>query len=309
MGFLESQLDQLRSRNLSTQSWANIGRIEPDTEALLDRVMRGYTLLDAQPEGELPDNLTQNAINQLNSLIRTFPSDEEADLANPQSRDTISGFSREVVSAWRFWRNEGRSAIRAEDERIASLVATAEADVARIVTAKERADKIADELRDLAAVAGTLELSKHYNDRASKHLDASRWALYSVVGLSVLLVVGGYLLITSIPHTTEWTVLARDVIARGFMIGAVTYLITFSARVYRTNTHLKAVYEQKVSALQTFGVFQSAVDGDEAKVLLLTELVHSVFASADTGVFGKDGETTTIVDTAAPVMAALSRTK
>lgn len=309
MGFLESQLDQLRSLKLSEQSWANIEKIESETQALLDRVIRGYTLLDAEPEGDLPDNVVQNAVNQLNSLIRTIPSDEDADLANAQARDNISGFRREVASAWQFWRNQGRSAIRADHERIASLVATAEADVAGIATAKEKAEKIADELRDLAAVAGTLELSKHYNDRARKHLVASRWAFGSVVALSVLLVVGGYQLITSIPHTTEWTVLARDVIARGFMIGAVTYLITFSARVYRTNAHLKAVYEQKVSALRTFGVFQSAVEGDDAKVLLLTELVHSVFAAADTGVFGKDGETTTIVDTAAPIVAAFSRTK
>lgn len=309
MGFLEGQLDQLRSHDLTSQSWENIVRIEPECQQLFDRVIRGFTLLDTQPVDELPDSLQNSARNELNSLIGHLPNDQGADLANPQSRELIAGFHRQLVSAWRFWRNEARVAIRTDEARIASLVATAETDVARIEAAKEKAEKIADELRDLAAVAGTLELSKHYSDRARKHLVASRWALGCVIALSVGLVAGGYWLISDIPHTAEWTVLARDVIARGFMIGALTYLITFSARVYRTNAHLKAVYEQKVSALQTFGVFQSAVDGDEAKVLLLTELVHSVFAAADTGVFGKDGETTTIVDTAAPIMAALSRSK
>lgn len=199
--------------------------------------------------------------------------------------------------------------IRADDTRLASLVASAETDVRRIEAARGVAEKIAEQLRDLAAEAGTLELSKHYSDRATAHRRTAKVALGFVVGLSVVLVVGGFLLISFLPHTTEWIVLARDVLARGFAIGALTYLITFAARAYRTNTHLASVYEQKVSALKTFGVFQSAIEGDEPKALLLGELVHSVFASADTGVFGKDGDTTTIIDAAAPVVAALTRGK
>lgn len=309
LGFLESQLEQLRSLSLSKESWQYIDRLDPEARPLLERVIEGYTLLDTQPEDELPDNLANTAVNQLDSLIRYLPSDEGVDPVSPNARETVSGFRGQLNSVWQLWRNQARPAIRIDEVRVASLVVAAESDVRLITAARDKAEVIADQLRDLAAVAGTLELSKHYADRARKHLLASRWALGFVVALSAVLVFGGYSLIANIPHTTEWTVLTRDVLARGFMIGALTYLITFSARVYRTNAHLKAVYEQKVSALQTFGVFQSAVDGDDAKVLLLTELVHSVFASADTGVFGKDGDTTTIVDAATPVVAALTRTK
>lgn len=309
MGFLEQQLAPFREFGLSDRSWEFVEKVAPETRALLEQLIEGFTGLSAQPEGELPDNVAQQAINTLSALERALPTDEGLDPASERPREVVTSFRAELEQAWRFWRNNVRSAIRADETRLTSMVASAEADLGRIEAALGVAEKIAEQLRDLAAEAGTLELSKHYGDRAAAHRSTAKVALGFVIALSVALVVGGFFLIAFLPHTTEWIVLARDVLARGFAIGALTYLITFAARAYRTNTHLASVYEQKVSALKTFGVFQSAIEGEEAKALLLSELVHSVFASADTGVFGKDGDTTTIIDAAAPVVAALTRGK
>lgn len=309
MGFLEQQLAPIREVELTESSWGFVEKVSSGTRSLLDMVIDRYSILDSQPPDELPDNIRQQAVNLLTSLQHYLPRDDSIDPANATFRETITGFRSQLDELWRFWKNEARGVTRADETRAAALVAAAEAAVERTEVARMAAEKVAVELRDLAAEAGALELSQSYNDRATAHRRTAQRALALVVGLSVLLVFGGFFLISDLPHTTEWIVLARDVLARGFAIGALTYLITFSARVYRTNTHLTSVYEQKVSALKTFGAFQSAVEGEEARALLLTELVHAVFASADTGVFAKDGDTTTIVDAAAPIVAALTRGK
>jgi hypothetical protein len=50
------------------------------------------------------------------------------------------------------------------------------------------------------------------------------------------------------------------------------------------------------------------VDDDEARILILGELVRSVFASAATGVFEKDSDHT-VIENAVPIATALSRAR
>lgn len=109
MGFLEQQLAPLRELNLSDPSWAFVEKVSPGTQALLQQVIEGFTSLSAQPEGELPDNVGQQAINTLLAVGRVLPTDENLDAASERPRDVVTSFRAQLDQTWRYWRNEARS--------------------------------------------------------------------------------------------------------------------------------------------------------------------------------------------------------
>ncbi|MFI2703507.1 hypothetical protein [Cellulosimicrobium composti] len=124
----------------------------------------------------------------------------------------------------------------------------------------------------------------------------------------MILGVVGWIMLAHVPPTDDWSVFARQIAARVFALGAVSYAITFVARIYRSNAHLRAAYEQKAHALDTFSLFARSNPEEDVRNLVLAEVVRSVFSAADSGVFEKGGTTEhTIVESAVPLAAALSK--
>lgn len=184
-------------------------------------------------------------------------------------------------------------------------------------------EKNADALLTKAEIASgataTSTIAHFYADQAATHGLAARRALFAMIALSVTLALVGIALFWVLPSTDwtwartpsgsneaeVWSEFARQVLAKVFILGSLSFGVAFASKIYRTNSHLQAVYEQKAKALQTFKLLVDAA-GDDAKELILAELVRAVFTSADTGVLDKATEHT-IVDSAAGMAAILSR--
>ena len=169
-------------------------------------------------------------------------------------------------------------------------------------------DELLVKVRQLTSEAGTGELATHYTKQADDHRKAARWALIAVVVMAAAVVGVGWWLISHMPATEDWSVLVRNVLARAFVLGVLSFGVAFASRIYRTNTHLRAVYEQKANALRTFSLFARSVDDEDARSMILAELVRAVFSSADTGVLDK-GSDHTIVESAIPIATAMARQK
>ncbi len=184
-------------------------------------------------------------------------------------------------------------------------------------------EKHAEELVTKAEIASgataTSTIAHFYSDQATTHGLAARRALLVMITLAVTLALVGIALFWVLPATDwkwagmpdssneaeVWSEFARQLLAKVFILGSLSFGVAFASKIYRTNSHLQAVYEQKAKALQTFKLLVDAA-GDDAKELVLAELVRAVFTSADTGVLDKATEHT-IVDSAAGMAAILSR--
>lgn len=306
MGVIDEPLTVLKSYDLAAEQWDLVDQIAPGTKALWDRTLERYSILNAEPADEIPLNSQGTWTNALRGLESTLPGPSDLHMGNPNTHAMVTTFRNVLDQTWNTWRNEGRPYVRANDIDTAGFSAELSEALAAARAAQGEAEHIRDTLQRTAAVAGTLELAQHYDSQAAGHRRTTRVALAVLIGLTATLLVGGWLIIHSIPPTDEWTTLVRDALARGFAIAALSYGIAFTARVYRTNSHLRAVYEQKASALKTFSLFSAAVDDSDARTLILGELVRSVFASATTGVFEKDTEHT-VVETAVPLAAAFAK--
>jgi hypothetical protein len=309
MGFLDDHLAELRRFTLSADTWTLVEQAEPGTEDLLERLIDRFAMLGAEPVGELPENLVAVAESALMSITQNLPVPGNLSVSNPAFHRDLQEFRAGLDRAWTTWRNECRQHVRAEQTDAAAQKNALEENARLARAARESAEKITEELRTLASTAGALELASHYSQRAQGHRRNARVAIAVVIGLSVLLIAGGWLLIHTIPEpeaATNWGKFARDGLARAFAIAGVSYGIAFTARIYRTNSHLAAVYEQKAAALQTFRLFTESSDDPDSRVLILGELVRAVFAPSGTGVFEKDAERT-VVESAAPLAAVLAR--
>jgi hypothetical protein len=308
MGFIDDELTVLELGKLPVDSWVLIDQISDGTYALFQKVVARFGLLNAEPVDELPANLVDWARQAIRSVADSVPDPAALTATNRELHGIVTQFRSQLNTAWEWWANNGRMHVRATDIARASEEFDLRREVENARQARQEIEEIRTSLVEVANVAGTLRLAQHYEEQSARYRKNAQWALVAVLVLSVMLIGGGWWFIHTIPPTTEWTTLARDALSRAFAIGAVSYGIAFSARIYRTNTHLQAIYEQKTSALKTFNLFSSTVDDDEARILILGELVRSVFASAATGVFEKDSDHT-VIENAVPIATALSRAR
>lgn len=306
MGFLDEQLGPLRALAADERGWPVLAQLQPDAIDRFQLVLDRYAALGSEPIDEVAPNARQEAFQQLTRLRQVMEGVVDLSFEKEGVHREAEGIAGTIREAWRWWTDQGRLHVRGRDVDLARLGSEAEADAGRIREALREAEGVRDALRDLATVTGTLHLAKHYSDKVGERRRAASWALRAVAALTIVLVVGGWALFHTIGDTDQWTVFAREALAKAFAVGAVSYGIAFSARAYRTNTHLAAVYEQKATALETFGLLDKTVSNEDARVLILGELVRSVFSIGDTGV-GNGGEEHTVIETAVPLATAMSR--
>jgi hypothetical protein len=308
MGFMDDELTVLELGDLPDDSWGLIDEISEGTHELFQKVVSRFRVLNAESVYELPGNIVGWAQQAIRSVANSLPHSAALVATNPELHGVVTQFRAELNAAWQWWVDSGRVHVRATDIARAAEEFDLRREVEQARQARQEIEEIRTSLVEVANVAGTLRLAQHYEEQSARYRKNAQWALVAVLVLSVVLIGGGWWFVHTIPPTTEWTTLARDALSRAFAIGAVSYGIAFSARIYRTNTHLQAIYEQKTSALKTFNLFSSTVDDDEARILILGELVRSVFASSTTGVFEKDSDHT-VIENAVPIATALSRAR
>lgn len=288
--------------------WENLRQARPNALREYEKVLRWYRALSEED----PDELTPEFVTAARQKVTWIASSMQNVVGLSPSQDDyarkvqeIEGALREAVSWWRVNRN----ALRGQVVDLANAGVSARSALAGIQKDSAEAAKLRDAMQRLVNETTSLEIAQHYADQARTHRNVSRAALAAVVVLALLLMFGGgvYVSRISVSDGSDWPIFAREVLLRAFVLGTVTYGLVFAARIYRTNSHLRAVYDQKSVALKTFVLFsQTLADQPEARTLILAELVRSVFSAAETGVLDKGGTDKTVIDSMPAVAAVLT---
>lgn len=260
---------------------------------------------------ELPTNVPHTA-RQILQQLQTYRTTLLAlEVTAPDFRQRVTDLESTLASADSIWRDGGRIHIRAAAVELQTANAASSAILERMRSAEADATALHTALKAKAADVGTLKLAFYYEEEAKKH---ARVAWITVGGLAAVTAASvyiGFQILEGIPipeeKSDDWTFFARNALARAFIVAALSYGIAFTARIYRSNAHLRAVYMQKASALKTYHLFSASRSNEDDRTMILAELVRAVFSAADTGVLDKGGSDHTVVETAVPIAAALAR--
>lgn len=81
----------------------------------------------------------------------------------------------------------------------------------------------------------------------------------------------------------QWLEVARGTVARLALLAIVGFAVAFCVRNYRVNMHLEVLNKRRENALNTFGLMQASVTSENARNIVVGELVRAVFTSEETG--------------------------
>lgn len=292
------------------EGWATAEKISPGLSELFRNVVRAYEMTDLEDPEVLPSNFMQAATSAL-SAVGTACAAVIAGPATPRFDQSVGTFRQALDRAWAVWRNELRPHLGRPSLDEGRIERTAMEHLGKATEALARAAEARDSYAELEARAsklltevGTGELASFYSAQASKHQATARTVLKWLAGIIVALAAGGFVLLLTLPDTSDFGALARELSTRLVVVGAVSYALVFTARLYRVNTHLQSVYEQKAKALETYMLFARGLEGDDSRTAILAELVRAVFSPAETGLIDSAGERT-VIESASPMLAAL----
>lgn len=311
VGFLEAELASLPDPE--GEAWQDAEKVRPGVTALYLHIRDAYRLVAGEDPGELPGNVVQSAVNGINSIAGQFSQINDSGIAQRGFAETVNGAHQHFEGMLRQWSvdirphlgrpslDQGRQQwlVTSQLDEAAALLAVAQ-------EARTTLEALTAKASDLLTQVGTGELAHHYSGQADTHRNSAKAALIAVVATTGILVVVGWGVVVTIPETNEWTNLAREVLARLFLVGALTFAVAFTSRIYRVNSHLTVVYEQKAHALRTFSLFARSIQDDDSRGMVLAELVRAVFAPAETGLVDASPEHT-VIESASPLIAALAR--
>lgn len=308
MGQLESFLSSLGEPE--GEGWTVAERISPGLTVLYLKVRRAYEMVDLEDPEEIHSNVMQTASAQLREVAGTYNAIVGGP-ATPRFDQSVEGARTALQRAWTTWRNDLRVHLGRPSLDEGRIERTAEEHLGKATEVLARAAEARDSYAELEARAsklltevGTGELASFYNAQAAKHQGTALKVLKWLAFLIIALALGGFVLLFTLPDTSDYGALARELSTRLVVVGAVSYALVFTARLYRVNTHLQSVYEQKAKALETYMLFARGLEVDEARTAILAELVRAVFSPAETGLIDATGERT-VVESASPVLAAL----
>jgi hypothetical protein len=164
------------------------------------------------------------------------------------------------------------------------------------------------------------DLSTFYQSQAEAHRGiAQRFLVYGGVSGVILTGLTVWLFFASPPDYTatdsagQWIEVIRATVARLAILSLAGFVVAFCARNYRVNMHLEVLNKRRENALNTFGLMQASVTGDDARNIVVSELVRSVFTSDDTGYLTGETERTIIESPGGggilSAVSAMSRTR
>lgn len=262
---------------------------------------------------EVPDNIQQRARTSLQESVTLVERIEAFDPESVDAHRVHEQINTEMTSLRRVWVEELRQHIRGSVDS-AGLGARAAQLIGHATDAERRAREVLTEAETILATVTKLsadlaadKLASYYRDQAADHATNARRFLYGAAASAVIVAVVGAVLLGTMPrHDPEdWTMFARDLAVRVFILGLGLYAISFNVRSYRANQHLRVVNEHKRNALNTFLLFQESTTSDVTRDLITAELVKAVFAADETGFLDSSPERT-VIEHGAGIAALLS---
>ena len=322
MGAFQRLIAKMSEEELSTLNRTDMGVFSLTEEIALIRLVRAE--LEAAeglsyeeiPKGVRDSVLSDRFANEVESVVERMrlygpgvatPNEERNEIADQVGylRDVVLEKVRPLV------RTRGATAedvLRQASTELAAAQTKFEALAAEHedVLAAFRAQQEALSLQQASLAASSAEtvaadLSPHYAGQATKHGKDAKGMLIASGVVGVLFAVATALALFKYPpeytatgSSEQWIEFVRGTVGRLTLLSLGALALAFCLRNYRVNRHLEVVNKRGENALKTFGLLQAAVTTDEARSVVVAELVRSVFGSEETGYLTGQGDRTVI---------------
>jgi hypothetical protein len=174
---------------------------------------------------------------------------------------------------------ESTSSTSAHDQ-LASMIGDAEESLKQMKAMVEAAESASQKLGAEKHSQAFFELWKRYNSRSIVAFG------FTVLILFVFLAaVAGTWYYTHIHPIAkdDYAAIVQTVVAKIIGLGAIYYLLVFTARIYRANAHLAAVNLHRATALQIFATFAESTNDEATKNAILLETTRSIYSHTSTG--------------------------
>lgn len=152
-------------------------------------------------------------------------------------------------------------------------------------------DTVINTHRTAAAESAATELASHYETERKARAEAAnsnRLVGFLGLGAFVVIAVGAFFIWPSKYDADRTDVeqivhLVSGSLARLVLLSVAAYVASFGFRNFRVNKHLETLYRRREIALNTSSELREAMAEPEQRGIIVAELVHSIFASDDTG--------------------------
>lgn len=234
---------------------------------------------------------------------------------DPTYDDNASNTRQRIIDTVREARDTiartARPLLRSDTERLRASKGDLRNAVEAAQEYRKMADEAAEEVREVARqVHEGLELLKsesvqransristYYHETANQHGKTASWYLGSA---AVFATISGVLvwLLFFVNEPKDDNLSSREIITaltgRSLLLILAGVGLTFCLRNYRTNKHLQVVNMTRYNALETASLYVEGVTSDNARDIVVAELVRAVFSQIDTGYMNTDRDQTVL---------------
>ena len=169
------------------------------------------------------------------------------------------------------------------------------------------------QIRVTAVEKGAATISSYYRDSADAHKNAAKGYLWAAGVLGAILIFVVVLVFFWLPgnlgkNGPSIGELVREVSGRVVILLILVAAVAFCARNYRINKHLEVLNRTRYNAIETAALYAAAVT-DDARNIVVAELVGAIFNPGDTGYINTDREQMIVENpgSIAGLMGALGR--
>ncbi|GAA1768684.1 hypothetical protein GCM10009795_013700 [Nocardioides hankookensis] len=251
--------------------------------------------------GEIVGGSFGDQLSNLLDLMRAYgPRQDNLVQARGQIERQARELKDRVLTLVPYIRTDEQTLQQALDEA-ASATSTASDAADALVTLRDQVEKQQTALASASASTAATDLSRFYKDQAASHAESAKTFLAVAVVAAVVLTLltVAFLFVwppdyDSADTSTQWLEVARHTVSRLVVLSIAGFAVAFCVRNYRVNMHLEVLNKRRENALNTFGLLQAAVTTDDARNIVVGELVQSVFLSEETGYLSGNSDRTII---------------
>ncbi|WP_410676729.1 hypothetical protein [Amycolatopsis sp. cmx-4-68] len=154
------------------------------------------------------------------------------------------------------------------------------------------------EIKTAAVKKASDRISVYYHEAVEQHRKTALGYLIAAASfgtiLGTLVVLVFYANPPEIPATNWVPTLIKEALGRVLALLIITAAIAFCTKNYRVNKHLQVVNQTRFNALETASLYVASITTDDARNIVVSELVRSIFTPGDTGYMTTDREQTIV---------------
>ena len=223
----------------------------------------------------------------------------ERDSLIQQIRDEYDSYFQQVIPTIAYSAQRGTDFELLEKQARDSVNEIRDLKVSFAQERQEIVDNARDALsqvREAAANVGVAQHAVHFKEETVRHAAAKERWLTATIALAALVfaVASGaiyYYMTSTVERTTAQ--LVQLGLAKVFLFSILSYVLVWTARMYRAESHNLVVNQHRQNALKTFETFVAASGDESTKSAVLLQATQCIFSHQATGFVQHEQEVAT----------------